>query len=223
MTAGRIAVGSVLAAIGVVFALDAVGATDAGPIVSRWWPLGLVVLGATQLALERRASFASTALVVVGLFALAGTTGALEGRLWSLAWPGAMILVGAWLAFGRRRPATVRRTHVTRLAVLTSSSLAVKAKGFRSADLTAVLGGVRCDLTRSELDPAGARVSATAILGSVVVIVPEGWKVRVRGLPVFGGWDDTTSRVVGPGAPELEVRAVVVLGGVEARHPRRWA
>lgn len=223
MTAGRFAVGTALVAIGLVFALDAAGVTDAGPVVARWWPLVLVVLGATQIALERRASFPATALVVIGLFALAGTTGALEGRLWSLAWPGALILVGAWLAFGRRRPAAVRAARVTRLAVLTTSNLAVKSKGFRSADLTAVLGGVRCDLTKAELHPSGARVSATAVLGSVVVIVPEGWRVRVRGLPVFGGWDDTTSREVAPGAPELEVRAVVVLGGVEARHPRRWA
>jgi predicted membrane protein len=222
MTAGRIAVGSVLVAIGLVFALDATGIVDAGAIVSRWWPLSLVLLGSAQMALERRASFATTVLVTIGLFALAGTTGALQGRLWSLAWPAAMILVGAWLAFGRRQPAIVRSVHATRLAVLTSTGLQVRTKGFRSADLTAVLGAVRCDLTKADLDPGGGRVSATAILGSVVVIVPEGWKVRVRGLPVFGGWDDTTSRVVAPGAPELEVRAVVVLGGVEARHPRRW-
>jgi hypothetical protein len=223
VTAGRIAVGSVLVAIGVVFALDAVGAADAAPIMARWWPAALVVLGASQMVLERRASLPAVFLVTVGLFALAGTTGALRGRLWALAWPSALVLVGVWLAFGRRRPAAVRRVHVSRLAVLTTTSLAVRAKGFRSADLTAVLGGIRCDLTGSELHPSGARISATAILGSVVVIVPEGWRVRVRGLPVFGGWDDTTSRVVGPGAPELEVRAVVVLGGVEARHPRRWA
>lgn len=223
MTAGRFAVGAALVGLGAVLALDSAGVTDAGRIVGRWWPLTLVLLGASQVAAERRIPFAAGVLIVVGLFALAGTTGVLEGRLWALAWPGAMILAGAWLAFGRRPPAMVRSARVTRLAVLTSTSLAVRAKDFRSAELTAVLGGVRCDLTKAELHPAGARVSATAVLGSVIVIVPEGWRVRVRGLPVFGGWDDTTSREVAPGAPELEVRAVVVLGGVEARHPRRWA
>lgn len=222
MTAGRFAVGTVLVGIGALFALDAFGGVEGGAILADWWPLGLVFLGGSQIVIDVRVSVASAVLVGVGVFALAGTTGLLEGRVWSVAWPVALIALGAWLAFGRRRPTIVRRAEVTRLAVLTSSNLSVRARQFRRADLTAVLGGIRLDLTRAALHPSGARISAAAVLGAVIVIVPQGWRVRVRGLPVFGGWDDTTSRVVPEDAPTLEVRALVVLGGVEARHPHRW-
>jgi hypothetical protein len=222
MTAGRFAVGTVLVGIGVLFIVDAFGGAEAGDIVAEWWPLGLIVLGGAQIAIDLRISLASAVLVGAGVFALAGTTGLLEGRVWSIAWPVALIGLGAWLAFGRRRPTVVRRRVVTRLALLASSNLSVRSREFRRADLTAVLGGIRLDLTGAELHRSGARVSAAAVLGSVIVVVPQGWRVRVRGLPVFGGWDDTTSRVVPDDAPVLEIRALVVLGGVEARHPHHW-
>jgi hypothetical protein len=58
---------------------------------------------------------------------------------------------------------------------------------------------------------------------NVIVVVPHGWDVDVRGVPVFGGWDDTVSRTgIPPGAPALRVGVLTVFGGVEVRHPDRW-
>ncbi|MFH1104411.1 MAG: hypothetical protein V1757_05655, partial [Actinomycetota bacterium] len=69
----------------------------------------------------------------------------------------------------------------------------------------------------------GANVSVTSILASVSILVPRGWVVEIRGLPLLGGWDDTTDHnVVGPGSPRLEVQALVVLGGLEVKHAGRW-
>ncbi len=110
----------------------------------------------------------------------------------------------------------------SRVVVASSPRIVVRSDVFRRADLTVVAGAARIDLTGAALDPSGARISATAIAGSVEVIVPEGWRVVVRGVAVLGGWDDTTSRRVADDAPTLEVRALAVVGGVDVRHRRRW-
>lgn len=85
-----------------------------------------------------------------------------------------------------------------------------------------ILGNLVLDLTEAQL-AAGAKISVTAVLGGCDILVPDGWDVRLGGVPVLGGWDDTTRR--GPantGAPVLTVRAVAVLAGIEVRHPTRW-
>ena len=87
MTAGRFAVGTILVGIGVLFVLDAFDSLDAGAVIADWWPAALVVLGAAQILLEMRVSVVSALLIGVGAFALVGTTGLLEGRVWSVAWP----------------------------------------------------------------------------------------------------------------------------------------
>ena len=71
--------------------------------------------------------------------------------------------------------------------------------------------------------PDGARISATAVMGGIDVVVPHGWRVDIRGLPLLGGWDDTTARdEVTAEAPRLEIHALLVMGGLEVKHPRRW-
>jgi hypothetical protein len=83
---------------------------------------------------------------------------------------------------------------------------------------------VTLDLSEATPATTGAVVDATAVLGSITVLVPRGWLVEVRGIPVLGGWDDTTDRSsIGSGAPRLEVRALVALGGLEVKHAGRWS
>ena len=219
---GRLVAGAVLVGVGALFLADALDGVDAGAVIASWWPLAVIGLGVVEVVAEGRLSAGPVVLFTIGGVLLAGTTGLLGDRLWSVMWPIGLVVLGLWLVLGRRRPTITRRADVRRLAVLTAARFASRSDRFRSADLTAVLGSIRLDLTRATLRPEGARVAATAVFGSIVVVVPEGWRVRVSGLPVFGGWDDTTSRAVLAGAPALEVRVLAVFGGVEARHPARW-
>jgi predicted membrane protein len=102
--------------------------------------------------------------------------------------------------------------------------VATRSQQFRHASLTAVLGGVTLDLSEATPATTGAVIDATTILGGVTILVPRGWIVEVRGIPVLGGWDDTTDRsAIGSGAPRVEVRALVALGGLEVKHAGRWA
>ena len=109
------------------------------------------------------------------------------------------------------------------MAVLGSARLATRSQSFRKASLTGVLGGVTLDLNEAKPVPGGAEVSVTSILSSVSILVPRGWVVEIRGLPLLGGWDDTPAHPgVGACLPRLGAQALGVLGGVEVKHAARW-
>jgi len=225
MNAGRAVIGTVLVGIGSVLLLEAGGVLDAGATLRDWWPLGVVLLGAFQIASERAVGPVSGALLVGGLALLAATTGVFGTVDWSIVWPVVLILTGAGLLFGwgRQRMGAVDEAEVSGMAVLASTRVATRSAAFRRAAVTAVLGGMTLDLSKATPVPEGARVSATVVFGGVDVVVPPGWSVTIKGLPLFGGWDDTTARAAtDPEAPKLEIQALVVFGGLEVKHPRRW-
>jgi len=225
MNAGRGVVGTLLIGVGAVFLLDASGTLDAGATLGDWWPLGIVMLGAFQIASERSVGPVSGVLLVGGLALLGATTGVFGTVDWAIVWPVVLILAGAALLFGwgRQRMGAVDEAEVSGMAVLASTRVATRSAEFRRAAVTAVLGGLTLDLSKATPAPEGARVSATVVFGGVDVVVPDGWTVSIKGLPLFGGWDDTTARTaVGPDTPRLEIQALVVFGGLEVKHPRRW-
>jgi predicted membrane protein len=226
VSAGRAVLGAALVALGAVYLLDVAGVIEGGEVVGRWWPVLVVALGLLEAYAERRFSAVVWALVVGGLLLLAVTTGLFGRRAWSVTWPILVVLAGAWLlsGWGRLRRGQIDDPEFSRMSVFNSVKLASRAYGLQRVSLTAVLGKLRLDLTGARLDPAGARLTATSLLGHIDVIVPEGWAVEVRGLPIVGAWDDTVSRRgLGPDSPRLDVHVLVVLGGVEVKHRRRWA
>lgn len=227
MNPGRLLVGTVLAAVGVLFLLDSADVLEARDAVVRWWPSAVIALGVFQAASGRGIGGGAIALIGIGAGLLGVTTGLFGEDAWGYVWPAALVLVGLWLILGwgrRLRGSPADDEEIDGIAVLGSALHATRSKAFRRASLTAVLGGVRLDLGDAMPAPGGAAISVTAIMGSVVILVPRGWVIEIRGLPLMGGWDDTTDRAaIGPGAPRLEIQALCALGGLEVKHASRWS
>jgi len=225
LSAGRAVIGAALVAVGVLLLADVAGLAKAGGIIADWWPLLLVALGIVQASSGGGFGVVSTVLVVGGIVLLGVTTGLFGEDIGGAAWAVALIAAGGWvlMGWGRRRSSASAESELSGLSIFNVVKLMNRSPALRAGALTAVLGTLRMDLTRATLDPAGARVSATAVLGAIDIIVPKGWQVEVRGLPIFGGWDDTTSKAEhGSGSAVFRVQALVVFGGVEVKHHSRW-
>jgi hypothetical protein len=219
-------IGLVLLAFGVVFLLDAAGALDGDEAVDRWWPLILVVAGLFQLAEHRRSHILPLTLIGSGAALLLFTTDVVEGDPGPYIGPAALIAVGLvvlgrWRA--RRSPGASSADDVLRVeGIFGGPQVATTSQLFRAATLTAVFGGVTLDLRQARPGPGGATVSATAAFGGIDVIVPRGWRVSVSGTPIFGGIGDKTDRSVTPepDAPQLDIDALAIFGGVEVKHEK---
>jgi hypothetical protein len=82
--------------------------------------------------------------------------------------------------------------------------------------VVAVLGSCQLDLTRVDLAPL-THIVATAILGGIEVLVPEGVGVDFGGFAFLGGRDDRTKPHRRPDAPVVRVDGRAILGGITVR------
>ena len=205
----RLWVGVVLLALGVFGILDAVNVLDSGPVIADWWPAAVVVLGLIAMAAERRVSLGPVVIVVLGLVLLAGTLDWTSGDLLlptMLAGVGVAVLVGLRRHHGARTP----------IAMFGGATAKERSPHLRHADVSAIFGGATLDLREAHIDK-DADIDAFALFGGVDVLVPEGWRVSVGGLPFMGGIDDKTTndeRELPEDAPVLTVNGTALFGAV---------
>jgi cell wall-active antibiotic response 4TMS protein YvqF len=223
---GRLLIGLTVVAVGSIFLLDSAGVLDAQDTLGRWWPTLIIAAGLLALLERPRAVVRGTVLTGIGTFVLLFTTDVLEGDAWDYVWPSLVILAGVGIAsrwHGRTIEAGASEEDIVRAtAVFGGPDVASTSQRFQGAWLTAIFGGVTLDLRGARPAPGGATVNATAAFGGVDLLVPKGWKLSVRGTPIFGGVEDKTDHSVVPAedAPTLYVDAVALFGGVGIKHDK---
>lgn len=83
-------------------------------------------------------------------------------------------------------------------------------------------GGSVIDLREARFEAAVTDIKATAIMGGVQVLVPEGVRVEVHGFGLMGGFTESGSKpAAGAGAPIVRVRGLAFWGGVLVKHMKR--
>jgi predicted membrane protein len=222
---GRLLVGAVLVALGVVFLLDQLHVVDAGRLIGAYWPAAIVAAGVLQLVIARRAFAGGLITIVIGLVLLAATLDLLGPNVWRVFWPLVLIAVGlailgGILTRGRFQDAD-QRDVIRAMAVFGGQRIFARSAAFRAGSLTALFGSVTLDLSEAQLAPEGAVVDTMAAFGGIDVLVPAGWRVSVGGVPIFGGFDDKTrgAGVEMASGPELRVKGTALFGGVAVKHP----
>ena len=85
---------------------------------------------------------------------------------------------------------------------------------FRGADLTAIMGGCTIDLRGADIGAEPAVIDAFAFWGGIEILVPEGWVVTNKVLPLLGSADNK-SRPAAGASKQLLVRGTSMMAGVE--------
>lgn len=223
---GRLLLGAVVIGVGALFLLDAAGVLDAGEVIGDWWPLPIVIAGLLTLAERPPAVVRGLVVTGIGILALLFTTDVLEGNAWDYIWPALIIVAGIAIALrwhGRAIPKGASEEDVVRsTAVFGGPELVCGSQRFRGAWLTAVFGGISLDLRDARPAPGGASINATAAFGGIDILVPRGWALSVRSMPILGGVADETDHAAsaGPDAPVLHIDAVTFFGGVSIKHEK---
>jgi hypothetical protein len=99
------------------------------------------------------------------------------------------------------------------LAILGSFEEVPFAEGWTRERAIAFLGGGVLDLTKAQPGDQ-ARLTATALLGSVKIVVPPGSRVSMSGVSLLG----SRELLVAPaGGPQVAIRGIAILGSVEVK------
>jgi hypothetical protein len=126
-------------------------------------------------------------------------------------------------------PWSENRLH--EVAVFFSAKRRVESQDFQGGELVACFGSIELDLTSASMQPLPAPDSeglptrravleASAVFGSVEIMVPRHWRIIREGAGVFGSYEDKTIPRPEPGVepPVLVVRGGAVFGSVEIRN-----
>lgn len=218
MNWARVFFGVLIVTFGSLLLLDNLDVLDAGGIIGAWWPGVIVIGGLFGLAANPRHWVVPLILIGGGSVVLLRTTGVVDTL--SVVFPVLVILVGVLLLFGRGFGSSAKEAGDTvgSFNLFSGSELASHSREFRGGRIGAVFGGAELDL-RNAIPAPGATLDVFAAFGGVEIDVPRGWRVDINGFPVFGGYDNATSKEnLPPDAPRLNIDATVLFGGLAVKH-----
>jgi predicted membrane protein len=216
--------GFILLVLGVLFLLDRMKLIPFGTVMSRFWPVILIVIGLWSIVGSRfRNFFAGTLILILGVLFQLSEFDMLEGGVWHYLWPVVIILLGLSILL---KPA-IRRGLPHRAAPVTDDELdmsvvfnetrkQVVSTAFRGGRISVVFGSVNVDLTGAVLESGKGTLDVSAVFAGVQLRVPTDWKLVIDASPMLGGVEDRTSQLPEAGVrATLHIRASTVLGGVE--------
>lgn len=210
---------------GLLILLNNLGAVSIDLTLGTWWPLLLIILGLQQLVSSRFTNLFALVPLFLGATFQLRNLGLISTKQISLFWPLLLILFGLILLFnfgsGRRRlQETSPNNTVDVLVLFGGVDRRIASPSFLGGNVTALFGGAQLNLRGSELPEGTSVLNVQAIFGGVDLILPEGWTVEVRGIPIFGGIEDQRKKQIGPQettSQRLLINSLVLFGGIELK------
>ncbi len=218
MNWARAYVGLVIVALGTILLLGNADVVDSGDVISAWWPAPIVLGGLFSLLSNPRQWIPPAIVIAISTAVLLRTTGVVDTM--GVVFPVALILVGVFVMFGRGFG--TRREHtadsVDTFNLFSGSELASHSSAFEGGRVGAIFGGSEIDLRDATLAP-DASLEVFVAFGGVEIRVPDGWRVDIGGMPLFGAFENATAKDRLPAdAPHLRINATVLFGALEVKH-----
>lgn len=216
--------GIVLIAAGALFALNALNITNIDVFFDGWWTLFIIVPCTVGLFTEREKT-GNIIGIAIGVFLLLCCQDILSfSMLWKLLVPVIIVIVGLKMVFtglfGNKANEIIAKIKQdggeTKVGCATFSGCNLNYDGevFEGAELTAIFGGVKCDLRNAIMEKDSA-IQVSAIFGGIDILVPNNINVKVNSNSIFGGVSNKTAAC--KDAPTLYISGICMFGGVDIK------
>ena len=127
-------------------------------------------------------------------------------------------MTGSAVAAEGKKTTRTRRAIRWTIGIMSGPSRKGRWRIEGSTNAFAFWGGVMLDLRDAEFEGDEIVINATAIMGGIEIIVPEGMPVDVGGFQLMGGIDDKTADVpVIHGMPIVRVKGFALMGGIDVK------
>ena len=213
-------VGILIIAAGAILLGGNLGLIDARYVFHTMGPVVLFILGAITLARRRHDQVVmGLILMLVGAWGFATQQQWIKIHFWAVIGPMMLVLVGGsvvWRAFNRPSPEGTGDSYVRSFAIFSGSELRPTVP-FEGADLTAVMGGVKMDLSNAPMANETAVIDVFVVMGGTEIFVPRDWDVTVRVVSLLGGCSDKRRPATVPATKHLIIQGMAVMGGVEIK------
>lgn len=179
--------GILLIVVGILFLGKNMNWWDFSIFFDGWWTLFLIV--PSIISLVRREGVASSFLILaLGVLMLLASQNVIE---WSMIWkifvPLIIIVVGLSIIFGNRKVRSKKiKPNAKEYVAIFSGVDEVINKIESDFKITSVFGGVELDMRDVKLEE-DLVIDCFTLFGGIDIRLPQGVKVEINGLPIFGG------------------------------------
>lgn len=217
--------GLLLVAGGVLFALKALDVIDFNVFFDGWWTL-IIIIPCTVGIFTEHDKIGNIIGLLIGVFLLLCCQEVLSIQLlWKLLVPAVIVVVGLKLImsglFGNKANEIIAKMKENGkepkvgCATFSQQNLNFNGEVFDGAELDAVFGGVKCDLSGAVIEKDCA-IQFSAIFGSITIIVPENVNVKVNSNSIFGGVSNN-AKSDNQNAVTVYINGTCMFGGVDIK------
>lgn len=188
-----------------------------------WWTLFIIIPSLVGL-LDKNTLTSSILGLSIGTLLLLSARGiiawALVGKLFI---PIMLIVIGFNIIFASgKKHGFVKKEGAkggkipSYLAVFSGTEDRIKNEEFEGAELVSVFGGTELDLTEAKIEK-DVYIHSVAIFGGNEIILPANVKVKVTGVPIFGGIENKARQIETENAPTVYIDHVSIFGGTDIK------
>ena len=218
--------GLVLIVLGLIFGGNALGITDINLFFDGWWTLFIIVPCFVGLFKENEKT-GNVIGLIIGTSLLLACQDIIDfdliGKLWL---PIILVCIGASIIFkdtiGGKVNEQIKKLNENKTsqneycATFSGQDLKFDGEQFTGGDLTAVFGGIECDLRKAIIE-SDIVINTSSIFGGIDIFVPENVKVKVKSSSIFGGVSDKKKHNENAEAHTVYINATCLFGGVEIK------
>jgi len=180
------------------------------------WQARLVGIG------RYRNTAGGSILTLVGAWLLAEQLDLIHMSIFAL-WPLMLVVFGVVILTRSARPREgpgfdEQVPRVSSFAFMGGVVRKVVSSDFSGGDATAMMGGVKLDLTGAHSVPGGAVLDVLVCWGGVDIKVPDTWGVQNQATVMLGGVEDRSKVPPADARDMLIIRGLVIMGGIEIKN-----
>lgn len=214
----RTGIGILIILIGLGFLLQQADIFPFTNFITDWWPAIFIIIGAVQLLYHTQTSiFTGPFFILIGGLLLVNQWSNLS--LINYIWPLIIIYIGIVFIFNQtKHHKEIDENHMLRsFSLFSGSEIKSRSHSLKGGTVTTIFGGAEIDLRDAVINEKEIIIELISLFGGVELRVPQDVKVDVRGIPIFGGWEDSTrpTTLDNESAPTIIIKCVVIFGGAE--------
>ncbi|MGN1121354.1 MAG: LiaF transmembrane domain-containing protein [Eubacteriales bacterium] len=216
--------GIALLAVSAVLILNAFELTDINLFFDGWWTLFIIIPCLTGVFTDHDKT-ANIIGLLIGVFLLLACQNILHfDMLWKLLVPVIIAVIGVKLLLGGvgKNRGFVKCVNAdgssvkTAFAAFSGQDIRFDNEVFKGAELTAVFGGIKCDL-RGAVFESDTVINVCCVFGGADIFLPDNVNIKVSSNSLFGGIDNKKHQNVNDNLYTVYLNGTCIFGGVDVK------
>lgn len=202
------------------------GITNINVFFDGWWTLFIIIPCFIGLFNDDEKP-GNVIGLIIGIALLLGSLNIVDFNLiWKLAFPTILVVVGLSIIFkdalNGKIVNEIKKLNETKsgensyCATFSEQNINFDGEKFEGADLTAVFGGVKCDLRKAVID-SDVLINVSCTFGGIDIYVPSNVKIKIRTTSIFGGVENNANIEKDSNGHIIYINGTTLFGGVEIK------